>query len=400
MASVNIAALRLDREVLDGKTAGYAPLLLGAGACLIAVAYGLGWSRKDQFEQFAHSYLVSYVFFLSLALGAQGFILMQHVMRARWSVVVRRLAEMTSACIPFLALLFIPIVIHSARLYDWRSPGEHHLTAFKQAYYHPAFAFARVVAYFGLWWWLSRFLLRTSVKQDTTGDTGLTRKLEVVSAPALLVYAFLVTYFSFDVIMSLDVHWYSTMYGVYFFSGAMVGFLALLALNAMLLQRRGLLVDLVTRRHYHDVGVLLFAFVLFWAYIAYSQYMLIWYANIPEETVWVKHRQEHGWGVVAIVLLLGHFLFPFLGLMSRHMKRRLPILGFWSVFLLAMHWLDLYWQIMPSFSPGRVPLHALDAVIFLGLGAIMGGALLRAMSCASLVPHRDPRLAESLVGSH
>ncbi|MBX3727944.1 MAG: quinol:cytochrome C oxidoreductase [Candidatus Sumerlaeia bacterium] len=403
MSSINITALHLEREVLGDRARRAVVPLLAAGAVALAVAYVLGALRGDGFRHFAHAYLVAYTYFLSITLGAQGFVLIQHLTRARWSVVVRRVAECIAAAVPVLAILFIPILLHAGSLYDWighHHDDHHHLPAFKQAWFHPAFVVVRVAIYFAGWSLLARLMLRLSVRQDGEEQPAATMRLQRLSAPALVLFALLLTYFAFDALMSLDVEWFSTMYGVHFFAGCMVGFLAVLALACMALQRGGVLVDLVTPRHYHDIGRFLFAFTMFWAYIAYSQYMLIWYANIPEETIWVLHRQQHGWQVVSIALVLGHFLLPFFGLMSRHMKRRLPVLGFWSAWLLVAHWLDLYWLVMPSFSPEGVPFHVLDLACVAGVGCVMAAAVLHTMAAAPLVPLRDPHLAESLVGSH
>jgi hypothetical protein len=216
------------------------------------------------------------------------------------------------------------------------------------------------------------------------------------SGPAMIVFALTVCFASFDWLMSLDPHWFSTIYGVYFFTGAVVGFLAFVTLASLLLERVGVLAGVVTVEHYHDLGKLLFAFVFFWAYIAFSQYLLIWYANIPEETGWYLVRQNGGWQWVSLLLLFGHFVLPFLGLISRHAKRHRSVLAGWALWMLLMHWIDLYWLVMPSDAPQRVPLPVGEILVFVGIGSLYLSLLIRIASRGSLVPTADPRLDESL----
>ena len=200
-----------------------------------------------------------------------------------------------------------------------------------------------------------------------------------------------------DWMMSLDPHWYSTIFGVYYFSGSVVGILALLLVLLVHLQSKGSLVRSVTGEHYHDLGKLLFGFTAFWAYIAFSQFMLIWYGNIPEETVWYAHRWEHGWQYLSIALVIGHFVVPFFFMLPRGIKRSRPLILIASYWMLFMHYLDLYWLIMPSFRPeqGLHP-HLLDVTTLIAVGGVFAGVLGVLMRRSSLVPVRDPRLAESL----
>jgi hypothetical protein len=212
-----------------------------------------------------------------------------------------------------------------------------------------------------------------------------------------MAFAVTVCFAAFDWLMSLDPHWYSTIFGVYFFSGCAVGVTALLVVLVSLAQRRGGLDRAVTVEHYHDLGKLLFTFVFFWGYIAFSQYMLIWYANIPEETRWLVVRESHGWQWVGVLLLFGHLLVPFLGLLSRHVRRSRAALTGWAVFLLVMHWVDLYWLVMPTFQEEYLPFGLADVLCLIGLGSLYLAAVVHVAADHSLVPLRDPRLDESLV---
>jgi hypothetical protein len=361
---------------------------------LIAAVIEDGWSR------FLYSYLVSFCFLLSVALGALFFVILQHLTRAGWSVTIRRLAEYCTTCIPLLGVLAIPILIGMHQLYHWShadAVAGDELLQWKRPWLNPTFFVARIVFYFLVWGLLARYFFTTSVRQDESGEVKLTLRMQAVSAPAMVLFALTVTFAAFDLLMSLDPHWYSTIFGVYFFAGGVVGFFALLTLVTFTVQQSGRLRHVITVEHYHDLGKLIFAFIVFWAYIAFSQYMLIWYANIPEETTWLLERQTGQWAAVGLILLFGHFVVPFLALIARIPKRQKRALVLGAVWVLAMHWVDMYWLVMPTISPGRVPLHVLDATCLIGLGGLCTAAVMHRMRRHSLVPERDPRLREALI---
>jgi len=235
------------------------------------------------------------------------------------------------------------------------------------------------------------------VAQDAAADPRTTRLLQSVSAPALIVFAVTLTVASFDWIMSLDPHWYSTIFGVYVFSGCAVAIFALVPLLAIALEGRGgPLEGVVTAEHYHDLGKLLFGFVVFWAYIAFSQYMLVWYGNLPEETIWYAHRLEHGWEAVTVALALAHFVVPFFYLLLRRTKRNRALLAVACVWLLAAHGLDLYWLVMPAVHPEGVAFSLLGPLAWLGVGGLFAAALGWLLRRPAAVPVGDPRLPESL----
>ena len=216
----------------------------------------------------------------------------------------------------------------------------------------------RFVIYFVIWGFLAWYFRGHSILQDSTGSVKLSRSMERLSAPGMILFAFSITLAAVDLIMSLNPHWYSTMIGVYFFADAVLSSLVVLTLLAMWLQSRGLLRDFITKEHYHDLGKLTFAFVFFWGYIAFSQYMLIWYANMPEETQFYMPRQIGPWAGVSLALIVVHFVLPFLGLMSKHVKRALPCFAFWLVWLLVAHAFDLFWLIMPNVFIRQIPIDA------------------------------------------
>jgi hypothetical protein len=273
----------------------------------------------------------------------------------------------------------------------------------KAAFLNPGFFYLRSAAYLVLWGAMGWWFRRRSLAQDSTGDPKVTRLLQSASAPALLVYAITLTLASFDWIMSLDPHWYSTIFGVYVFAGSTVAIFALVILLAVVLERRGPLAGVITPEHYHDLGKMLFSFVAFWAYIAFSQYMLMWYGNIPEETVWWGQRLGHGWLGFSVGLALVNFVLPFFFLLSRDVKRHRVTIGIAAVWLLAAHYVDVYWLVMPSLAAhgvgGLGSGFRLDWLDLLALVAVVGlflGTLGLLMRRSALVPVADPRLPESL----
>ncbi len=393
-----------ERTTLEGIAPRAALGLAALGLAGLVAGLGFGLVRNDGLQYFFHAYLMNYCYFLSISLGALFFVALQHATRAGWSVTVRRLAELLAANMLCLLLLFLPVIVPvlmgDTGLYRWNEPEEvalSELLQHKEIYFHPIFFAGRCIFYFAVWGLLARFFLRRSLRQDESGDPVLTMQMERLSPLALLLFAGTITFASFDWLMSLAPEWFSTIFGVYYFSGAAVGFFAAIILLAMLLQASGRLTASITVEHYHDLGKLLFAFVVFWGYIAFSQYMLIWYANIPEETTWYLARQSGSWMWVSVVLLFGHLLIPFFGLLSREAKRRKALLAFWAVWMLAAHWIDLYWLVMPSFEhPQGLPLGPIDAGCLLGIGGLYFAGVLRVAGDRPLVPRADPRLDESL----
>lgn len=363
---------------------------LGGAAVLALATSGL--------DRMLEAYLLSWSWFCTVSLGALFFVLLQHATRAGWSVVVRRVAEGVAWLLPLLGIAGIPILLGMHHLYHWSAPEAAHdaLIVAKHGWLNPTFFVIRFVLYFLVWTLLSRYYFKTSVAQDSTGSVDASVRMERWSYPGLVAFAVTINFAGFDLWMSLDPHWFSTIFGVYIFSGAVVGFLAMLPLLTGFLQHHGRLRRLVTVEHYHDMGKLLFAFVVFWAYIAFSQYMLIWYGNLPEETNWFLHRQTGQWVWVSLALLFGHFVVPFLYLISRRIKRRPRLLLAGALWVAVMHWLDLQWLIMPQFHPEHVPFGPYEVLTFVGLAGVVVLAVARRMAPHSLVPEGDPRLEESL----
>ncbi len=391
------------QTLLPATTAGAAAALLVVGLAGMACAAALEYGRGDQWRYFLHSYLVNFCFFTSLSLGALFFVLLQHVARAGWSVTVRRLAELLAANVVVMLVLFVPlaasVLAGQGTLYPWAAPhtaAADHAIEQKQAYLNPTFFVVRSVGYLVVWWLTARYLLRLSLRQDESHDAALTLSMERFSPLALILLVVTLTFASFDWLMSLWPHWWSTIFGVYYLAGAAVGFVALLIIFTVLLERAGPLTDQVTAEHYHDLGKLLLAGVAFWGYVAFSQYLLIWYANIPEETAWYQPRHGGPWGWMSLGLLAGHLALPLVGLLSRWPKRNRLSLTFWAVWLLVMHWIDLYWSVMPAYDPHQPPWALSDAFCLVGMGGVYLGALIWRCRGRSLVPLGDPRRQEAL----
>ncbi|MEZ6036863.1 MAG: hypothetical protein R3F29_05250 [Planctomycetota bacterium] len=397
--------------------------LIGVGVVLI----GASWMT----EHFYLSYLVGYMGVLGIVLGALFFTMIQHITRAGWSVSVRRVAENIAATLPFMLVLFIPIVVGFNDIYghwthavtDPNLPDYDAVVAGKSGYLSTTFFFVRVAIYFAIWIGLALFFRSQSVKQDETGDPAISLRLSRVAAPGLFVFALSLTFAAFDWIMSIDPHWFSTIFGVTYFAGGFMAFLAYTIVLSKWLTKKGYYKDVITTEHYHDLGKLMWAFMVFWTYTNFSQYMLIWYANLPEETRWFADRAEHGWGAIGMLLIVGHFLFPFVFLLSRNMKRHGMILPLGAVIMLVIHCFDMQFLILPSGMAEHGADHAAagheaaaehahgfaadfgtylhtiswaDFGCFVGMISLVTGLVLLNARRTNLIPLRDPRLKESL----
>lgn len=365
--------------------------LVGVAACAV-----LGPANP---KQFFFSWLVSFLFFLSLALGALAFVLFQYATQGGWGVVLRRIGETAFATLPVMAALFLPVLLGLHDLYEWSHADavEHDaLLRWKAPFLNVPFFLVRAVAYFGIWSFVGVLYYRGSTSQDTTGDPIVSARLRRLAGPAIILLALTLTLASIDWIMSLQPHWYSTMFGVYFFAGCFVGFIALLSVVAPAMRAAGFVDAIISPEHLQDVGKFLFAFTAFWGYISFSQYFLIWYANLPEETIFYKARMEGSWMTVSLFLLAGHFVAPFFYLMGRAVKRRGATLAIGGVWLLVMHFVDLYWQVMPTLHPEGFRPSVLDLAAFMAVGGSFVATAGWLMRRRALVPVGDPRLAESL----
>lgn len=376
------------------------PLIFAVlGIASIALAFV---TVGDDHKQFWYSYLTSFMFWLSLGLGALFFVIIHHVTRAGWSTVVRRVAENFMIALPVLGLLALPILFGGMDdLYHvWVHPGETDLFVQAKTGFLNTDSFTiRVIGYIAVWTLFAVFFYGTSLKQDKTGDPKLSHRMRRFAPIALVLFSLTITFASIDFMMSLDPHWYSTIFGVVYFGGSAMMAYAALALASMALQKTGLLKSAITTEHYHDFGKMAFGFMVFWSYVAFSQFMLIWYSNIPEETIWYYYRSSGGWEIVAATLFLLHFVVPFFFLMSRHIKRRNLTLAIAAVILLLAHYVDLFWIIQPTMHQHDEPhftMHIADLLALIGIGGIVLAVFSWRVAAAPAAPLKDPRLAESL----
>lgn len=363
---------------------------LGLAACLA------GWLVHP--EQFFRSYLTGVLLWLGIALGCLGISMLQHLTHGAWGLVVRRVFEAASATLPVLFVLFVPVLLGMQHLYAWSRPevvaGDALLQA-KSGYLNVSFFAARAVLYFAIWIALALSLRRLSLAQDRTGDPRLYHRLRVVSGAGLPLYVLTATFAAIDWLMSLEPHWFSSIYGFQFVGGHAVSALGFLLVVALFLVRTPPMREVLAARHFEDYGKLLLAFVLLWSYFGVSQFLIIWSANLPEEIPWYLHRQHGGWQALSVLLVVFHFALPFLVLLSRTVRRdprRLAVVG---GLVLLMRWCDLYFQAAPTFQESALP-HWLDVAAVVGVGGVFAALFARALGSRSLLPVHDPYLPEAV----
>ncbi len=374
-----------------GRTALVAVALAGWAGCALA------W-RADA-VRFAASYLVAFAFVMTIAIGALFFVMLSHLTGSAWSVTMRRMAENVMMTLPAGLVLFLPVGLNLSSLYEWARPeavAHDPVLQGKAAFLNPQFFVLRAVLYFTVWSLWAVKLYRNSVAQDAEPSLAKARSSERWSAPGMLVLTVTAALAGFDWLMSLDPHWYSTMFGVYFYSGAALAFFAALILILLAFRSAGVMRRAVNREHYHDLGKWLFGLTIFWAYIAFSQYMLIWYANLPEETVWFRDRLVGNWRSVSALLVLGHFIVPFLVLISRAAKRSLILLGAAAAWILVMHYTDLYWIAMPVFSKQGAQPNWMDLAALAAVAGTSGLVFWSRLRRRALAPAGDIRFERSL----
>lgn len=358
-------------------------------------------------RQFFHSCLFGYVLALDIALGALFWNLIHHVSDAGWSVGLRRVHENIHRTLLPLALLF-PIIlvgIYRGQLHLWFSfihgpqPDEEHLQHIwyiKCIYFNTPFFLARIFTYFSIWISLSVLMRRWSFRQDYEGGAVLTLRMQRWAPPGLVLLGLSSTFFAFDILMSLQYTWFSTIYGVYFWVGGFRGSLAFAVLVVLALHASGRLRHTITIEHLHDAGQIMFGLTVFWAYIAFAQYFLIWYGNMPEETQFYLLRRNGTWYVLTVLLPMLYFVVPFFMLLPRAHKRHPYWLAASAVLILLMHACDLYWQILPVLHPTTIRFHWLDAAAVVAFLGIVSLATLWGLQRTPLIPIRDARLSETI----
>jgi len=374
------------------------PLMLGLAAGgvvgLLVCLIGALVSTK----QFAFSWLAAFVFFFTICVGSFFWVLVHYAVEAEWSVVVRRLLENLAGLFKWIWIFFIPIAIFHEQIYAWMTlaPGEDALLDNKAALLNMPFFWVRVIFYFCFFGIMALFYRRMSIKQDSNGDPFITARARGISFVTLPIFAVSLTLAAIDWLMALNHHWFSTMWGVYIFSGSALGAICLLVIITTLLWNAGYLRNVISLEHFHIMGKLMLAFTVFWAYIAFGQFFLIWYANIPEETVWFIKRNTGSWNALSIFMVVGHFFIPFLILLFQSIKKKPAVLSGVACWLLFMHFVDIYIVVLPVLHPFGFKPSILDLAAFLAIGCPLALLFLQSLGKSSLFPARDPRLAKSI----
>ena len=397
-------------EKLRLESLGVLPVLfptVGILGLLSAFIWGLATNPM----QLAFSYLFAFSVGFTICAGGLFWTLLHHALDADWSVLMRRILESIASCFPVLLLLFIPIAfLFSKELWHWMTTdlSLDPLLAWKKPFLNEPFFYVRC-AFYLLFFSIAGLLYRNlSMRQDLDGDPRITLRLRHTAYGFIPLFVLCLTFAGFDWLMSLDHHWYSTMWGVYLFAGCAQSSMAVLILITNGLVRTGHFKGLFTVEHNHIMGMLLFAFTTFWGYISFSQYFLQWYANIPEETWFFVYRNTGSWYWFSIFLVVGHFFIPFLLLLTQPSKRTSWRLCCTAVWIVGMHCVDIYWIIMPNLQlqearhAGHVAAttgfhpHLIDLLSLVGVLGILGHTILWLLSRGSIFPARDPRLRDSL----
>ena len=377
---------------------------ISVGAALVLVSAGVAFASGGT-EAFHRSYLAGFVFWNGIALGCLAVLGLQYLTGGAWGIAIRRLLEAGTRTLPLMAILFLPVAIGLRHVYVWSRPGamaSDELLRKKALYLNETFFIERAVLYFVLWLGLAWALNRWSLAQDASpGDKAVTRRLQRAGAAGLLIYALTVTFASIDWVMSLEPRWFSTMYGVIFMVSQALGAMALVIAALLLLARYKPLSDFLTPAHFHDLGKMLFAFVMIWSYVSFSQYLIIWSGNLPEEIPWYLARFRGGWGWIGLLVLLFQFLLPFLLLLSRAANRNPRLLITAAAMVVAVRFVDVLWLILPAFSPGHFVIRWTDLTVPIGIGGLWLAVFAAQLTRRPLLPQGDPDFAEALAhGRH
>jgi hypothetical protein len=369
-------------------------LIAGGVGAVISV---LGFLLNSR--QFFQSYLMAYMLWLGVTLGCLALGMVHQLSGGAWGVLIRRPIGAAARVIPLMTVLFLPIALGVMRIYPWTNAdlvAHDEALQHKQLYLNVPFFLTRAAIYFLAWNALSYFLNRWSLEQDRTGDPRIARRMQALSGGGLVVYGLTITFASFDWLMSLEPHWYSTIYGVLILGGQGLSSLAFLIIVLVWLSRRPPLDQIVVPAHFHDLGNLMLAFVMLWAYFSFSQYLIIWAGNLPAEIGWYLHRMQTGWRPVAVVLMLFHFALPFVVLLSRTVKRQGRLLVRVAIAVLVVRLVDLWWLIGPEFHTDGIAVSWMDAWIPLGMGAIWLAAFIYQLRGRAILPIHDPEFDETL----
>lgn len=426
--------------LLDPQSSWANAWKIAAAVAAVGLA-GVAFAWFSDHERFAFSYLFAYIAFLCIALGGTFFVLLQYLTGAGWSVTVRRTTEFLQWPLWLFVILFVPVAVNMDQLFPWHghghgdhgaehgaahgehgeaAGGEHsgdehaslvegvlpeaehqahaEVLAQKEPYLNATFFFIRAVLYFASWVIISRKFFLNSTKQDASGDPAYTVSSQRAAPVAIIFLALTTTFAAFDWLMSLEPSWISTIFGVNFFAQCIVSMFAVTILMCLSLRAHGHLKSAVNVEHFHDLGKLQFGFLVFWAYVNFSQYMLIWYASIPEETTYYHKRWSEGgdgWKAISLAIVFGHFVIPFFIILSRNAKRALTPLGIGAAIVLGFHFVMVYWLVMPYYGAGLNP-SLVDLACLMFVGGLYFALVFHRMTKHPLIPVKDPRLPRSL----
>jgi hypothetical protein len=383
-------------DVAIPELAGLQRRLLIGGAVGAAVALVGLFLNATQFLQ---SYLMAYMLCLGVTLGCLALGMVHQLSGGAWGVVIRRPIGAAARVLPVMTLLFLPIALGMTRLYVWTNAAvvaHDEALQHKHLYLNTPFFLVRAAIYFLVWNALSYYLNAWSLEQDRTANPRLARRMQMLSGGGLLAYGLTITFASFDWLMSLEPHWFSTIYGVLIIGGQGLSALAFLIAVLVWLSRRPPLDRIVVPAHFHDLGNLMLAFVMLWAYFSFSQYLIIWAGNLPAEIAWYLHRLQTGWRAIGLILILFHFAAPFVVLLSRQVKRQPDLLVKVAVGILIVRLIDLFWLIAPEFHQTGISVSWLDVVLPLTLGSIWLGCFIWQLRGRAILPLHDPQFDEAL----
>ena len=377
--------LRLDLERFQRMA-----LVIGLGGLVFCVV-GFFTNRP----QFFQSYLFAFLFWNGLSIGSLAIFLLHNVVGGNWGVVIRRFVEAGTRTFPVTLVFLLPILFLGIQsLYLWATPeGQHDPNIqLKAAYLNVPFFIGRSLFYFAFWILVALRLARLSTEQDRTGDLKLADRMRAFSAPCLLAFVLIASFAFFDWIMSLEPHWFSTVYGAMFLVGQVLETLAFAVALLVILSKRKPFEGLLKIQHYHDLGNLMLAFTMLWAYLNLSQFLIMWAGNLPEEIPWYIRRFTGGWGAIGVFLGLFHFCVPFVLLLMRFVKKNPRILYRVAIWMIFVRFVDIFWVVEPAFRQQQFWIHWMDIVAPIGLGGIWIWAFLGQLKLRPLLPLHDPRL--------
>lgn len=373
-------------------------LIVGA---VFTVLFAIGFFMDR--EQFFHSYLFAFSFWAGISVGSLALLMLQHLTGGGWGLVIRRVLEAATRTLPLMLILFVPIVLGAHRIYSWTNGqvlAEHPVLSEKAKYLNLSFFTVRAAVYFAIWLALAFFLNRWSLMQDKTADRKFTKRMQLISGPGMVLFVFTVTFASIDWFMSLDPEWSSTIYGFVFVASWSLSALAFVVAVMAALAKHEPMNNVVGQSHFHDLGKLLLALVMLWTYFAFSQFLIIWSGNLPEEISWYLSRTRGTWGVIALAVVILHFAFPFLFLLSRSFKRNAGKLVIVAVLILVMRLVDLFWTLAPSFADGQFHLNPMDLIAPIGMGGLWLATFAWALRQRPLIPINDPLYETVLEQKH